>query len=113
MHALSYLFFPSLVSAAAIGLRDGYCSRAAYFLKNDPAGSSIISLKISDWDGTLSDPVETPTGGKGLIGLTASSTGGPPTTNQAGEQLNFSHRVLLIFPQTRCSLRIPSRSPKT
>jgi hypothetical protein len=85
MHALSYLLVPSLVSAAAIAQRDKPNKRAAYFLKNDPAGSSIVSLKISLEDGTLSSPVLTSTGGKGLIGLTASSTGGPPTVNTAGK----------------------------
>lgn len=84
MHALTYLLVPSLVSAAVIGLRDNPNNRAAYFLKNDPAGSSIVSLKISVEGGTLSSPVVTSTGGKGLYGLTASSTGGSPAVGGAG-----------------------------
>ena len=84
MHALTYLLVPSLVSATAIGLRDNPNNRAAYILKNDPAGSSIISLKISVEDGTLSSPVITSTGGKGLYGLTVSSTGGAPAVGGAG-----------------------------
>ena len=89
MHALIYLLVPSLVSAAAIGLRnnDNSCTRAAYFLKNDPAGSSIVSLKISEEDGTLSSPVMTSTGGKGLFGLKTSATGGAPAAGGAGMYL--------------------------
>ena len=87
MRVLTSLFIPSLVSAAAIGLRDNPNLRAAYFLKNDPAGSSIISLKISVEDGTLSSPVVTSTGGKGLFGLTASKTGGAPAAGGAGMYL--------------------------
>lgn len=40
---------------------------AAYFLDNNPDGSSIVSLRIGG-DGTLSDPVRTSTNGFGLIG---------------------------------------------
>ena len=87
MHALTYLLVPALVSAAAIVPRDNPNKRAAYFLKNDPDGASIVAMKISVKDGTLSSPVLTPTGGKGLIGVGASSTGGPPTSNMAGEEL--------------------------
>ncbi len=82
MHILTYLLIPHLVSAVAIGARDDR-NRAAYFLDNNPAGSSIISLKISPEDGSLSNPIRTPTGGKGLFGLTASSTGGSPAAGLA------------------------------
>lgn len=51
--------------------------KAAYFLDNDPAGSSIVALKI-DGEGKVSDPVRTSTGGVGSIGVNA--TGFP---NQA------------------------------
>lgn len=47
--------------------------RAAYFLDDDPAGNSLVSLNISVTDGTLAKPVRTPTGGKGLAGLMAVS----------------------------------------
>jgi hypothetical protein len=86
MHALTFLFFSSLVYATAIGKRDNPDNRAAYILKNDPAGSSIISLKISVEDGTLSSPVLTSTGGKGLIGVTAATN----ATNNAGKQLRYA-----------------------
>lgn len=45
---------------------------AIYFQDNDPAGVSIIALHVAQ-DGTLSNPVRTPTGGKGLAGLVAAS----------------------------------------
>lgn len=80
MHALSLLLAPILVSAAAINSRDS--SRAAYFLDNNPAGSSIVSLQIAE-DGTLSSPVRTSTGGKGLFALTAGTNGAPAAAGGA------------------------------
>ena len=50
--------------------------RAAYFLDNDPAGSSIVSLKISE-DGYLSSPTRIATGGKGLYGANSGGDAGP------------------------------------
>jgi hypothetical protein len=82
MHALSLLIAPVLVSAAAISSRSS--PRAAYFLDNNPAGSSIVSLQIAD-DGTLSYPVRTPTGGKGLLALTAGTNGAAPAAGGAGK----------------------------
>jgi hypothetical protein len=52
-----------LVATADIAVGGG---RVLYFLDNDQAGNSIVSLQISDSDGTLSSPVRTLTGGKGL-----------------------------------------------
>jgi len=83
MHLLAHLLIPQLVSAAALGARD-YGNRAVYFLDNNPAGSSIVSLKISPQDGTLSNPIRTSTGGIGLFGLTASKTGAAPAAGGAG-----------------------------
>ncbi|KAL8711828.1 MAG: hypothetical protein Q9220_003772 [cf. Caloplaca sp. 1 TL-2023] len=48
-------------------------NRAAYFQDNDPVGNFIVALKIDPQDGTLSTPVRTSTGGKGLAGLVAIS----------------------------------------
>ena len=47
--------------------------RAVCFQDNDSTGNSLVALQISDYDGTLSDPVKTSTGGKGLAGLIAVS----------------------------------------
>ena len=33
-------------------------NRAAYFQENDSAGSSLLALQISKYDGTLSNPVK-------------------------------------------------------
>jgi hypothetical protein len=82
MHGLIFLLAPVLVSAAVISSRDD--SRAVYFLDNNPAGASIISLKIAE-DGTLSDPVRTSTGGKGLLALTAGMNGAPAAAGGTGE----------------------------
>ena len=48
-------------------------NRVLYFLDNDTAGNSIVSVKISEQDGTLSSPVRTATGGNGLPQLAAVS----------------------------------------
>lgn len=85
MHALSLLLAPVLVSAAAVSSRQWRDdSRAAYFLDNNPAGSSVISLKIAE-DGALSYPVRISTGGKGLLALTAGMNGAPAAAGGAGE----------------------------
>lgn len=47
-------------------------NRAAYFVDNDAAGSSVVAVRILD-DGALSSFARTPTGGKGLVGLVAPS----------------------------------------
>ncbi|KAH6714828.1 hypothetical protein DL95DRAFT_310985 [Leptodontidium sp. 2 PMI_412] len=83
MHALSLLLAPVLVSAAVVSSRHWRDdSRAAYFLDNNPAGSSVISLKIAE-DGTLSYPVRISTGGKGLLALTAGMNGAPAAAGGA------------------------------
>jgi hypothetical protein len=118
MYALTYLLIPQLVSAAAINGR-GNPNRAAYFLNNDPAGASIVSLKINPNDGTLSSPVVTWTGGKGLYGLTASSTGGAPAAGGAGMNqdplmgITLKSSRYLVYSRlcsclSGCECRIPS-----
>jgi hypothetical protein len=84
MRALALLLVPQLVSAVAIGERN-FDPLAAYFINNDPAGNHIVSLQISPFDGTVSKPVQVPTGGKGAIGLTAGTNGGPPTNDVGGK----------------------------
>jgi len=88
MHALTLLLAPVLVSAAAINSRA--FSRAAYFLDNNPAGSSIISLQIAD-DGTLSYPLRTSTGGMGLLALTAGTNGAAAAAGGAGRIAELPH----------------------
>jgi hypothetical protein len=118
MHALTYLLIPQLVSAVAINGR-GNPNRAAYFLNNDPAGASIVSLKINPNDGTLSSPVVTWTGGKGLYGLTASATGGAPAAGGAGMKqhslmgITLKSSRYLVYPRlcsclSGCECRVPS-----
>lgn len=48
-------------------------NRGAYFQEINESGSSIVSLRISEADGTLSNPNKTPTGGNGPNGLIAIS----------------------------------------
>lgn len=56
-----------------IGSR-AFSPRAAYFLDNNPEGSSIVSLAIAE-NGTLYNPVRTSTGGIGELNLVANATG--------------------------------------
>lgn len=67
MKVLQILGFTSLAAGAAVPAAAPL--RALYFFENDPAGANIVSLKVSSKDGSLSDPVRTSTGGKGLIGV--------------------------------------------
>ncbi|KAI1760796.1 hypothetical protein GGR53DRAFT_525712 [Hypoxylon sp. FL1150] len=49
--------------------------RALYFLENNPAGANIVSLKVSDQDGSLSNPARISTGGNGLVGIGSTGAG--------------------------------------
>ncbi|KAL8945953.1 MAG: hypothetical protein Q9222_007582 [Ikaeria aurantiellina] len=66
-------FFSVCLASPSNSSSLGQLNRAAYFQDNDPAGNFIVALKIDPYDGTLSDPVRTSTGGKGLAGLFAVS----------------------------------------
>ena len=59
-----------LASPLALQAREDTRSRVAYVLGNKPEGNVVLSLAIDSDDGRLSSPVQTSTGGKGLIGLT-------------------------------------------
>ena len=94
MQFLTYLLVPQLVSALAVSQRSNP-NRAAYFLDNNPNGSSIVSLKINSQDGTLSDPVRTSTGGKGLQGLNAPATAGAAPTPGGADSLFTQDSVVV------------------
>ena len=87
MHLTLLSIFGLLISAGAKPIsperRDGQ-NRAAYILDNDPAGASIISLKISVDNGFLSTPVRTGTGGKGLYGKDSKGDAGPDSLFSQG-----------------------------
>ena len=67
----------TLTSALSIHNRWDSRKRAAYTLSNDASGANILALSISVADGTVSNPVLTPTGGKGLLGKNAMGNAGP------------------------------------
>jgi hypothetical protein len=75
MHSLNFLipYLAATAHASVIGSR-AFSPRAAYFLDNNPGGSSIISLAIAE-NGTLYNPVRTSTGGQGRFANVASATG--------------------------------------
>lgn len=65
-----------LASAVSLPARGDTRKRAAYLLSNNPSGDNLLALSISP-NGTVSNPVLTPTGGNGLLGNTANGTSGP------------------------------------
>lgn len=56
----------------------------AYFLYNDPAGASIVSIKIGQDGRLVDDPMKTSTGGMGSLQVNAS--GDPAMTDTLGSQ---------------------------
>src|SRR3569833_2791733 len=90
-----------LAPAAAAGVlpRSG-SAKALYFLDNNPAGASIVSLKISSKDGTLSDPGRTSTGGGGRYGMTAMGVGAGGESRSS----SFSPLSLLFLSSLSLSL---------
>ncbi|KAI4244237.1 MAG: hypothetical protein LQ352_006883 [Teloschistes flavicans] len=71
---LSYFFVVFLLLHLGVtNPANFYRTRVAYFQDNDPNGNFIVALKIDENDGTVSSPVRTSTGGKGLAGLVAIS----------------------------------------
>ena len=66
-----------LASALSLPARGDTRKRAAYLLSNNPGGDNLLALSISVHDGTVSNPVVTPTGGNGLLGNTAKGPAGP------------------------------------
>lgn len=78
------LLLSAVVTASPLGLGQwkgpwhSNGAKAAYFLDNDPSGSSVVSLKIGK-DNLLSDPIRTSTNGYGAIGVNL--TGFPNTAD--------------------------------
>lgn len=98
MAAIKFLSFSLLLPAAlAAPSWPGYPShaphgswpgsdaaaKAAYFLDDDPSGSSIVSLRIGE-NGHLSDPIRTSTEGQGSIGT--NTTGFPNAVDALSSQ---------------------------
>ena len=75
--ALPVLALTPFASPWSIAAREDTRKRAAYTLNNDATGAQLVSFKISVADGTLSHPVATDTGGKGLLGRNGNKTAGP------------------------------------
>ena len=80
------LFAVPLVSATVVNIAAyrEHSSKAVFFLDNRPEGAGIYALSIAE-DGTVSDPIRTSTGGMGLYGLMASTTGGAPAAGSSGK----------------------------
>ena len=68
-------------------------AKAIYFMTNDPAGNSIVAMKVNA-DGTLSEGSITPTGGKGLSGIDGS------TNQTAAPDALFSQSALKVEGNT-------------
>jgi len=69
---LYQLYLLATAVAAHVIQRTG-APKAVYFLDNNPAGSSVVSLEV-DGEGMLSRPVKTSTGGVGMYSVSAPGT---------------------------------------
>ncbi|KAH8890887.1 hypothetical protein GQ53DRAFT_162043 [Thozetella sp. PMI_491] len=87
--------FLALASAAVVP-RSG--AKAVYYLDNDPAGASIVSLQVDPQDGTLSNPVRTSTGGLGLLGNTAAGPAAADPLFSQGSVVVVNDRLLTVNP---------------
>jgi hypothetical protein len=77
------LAFSATATPLSLNHKRDESNRAAYFLDNDPAGSSIITLNISD-DGFLSSPTRISTEGVGLYGIDSGGDAGPDSLFSQG-----------------------------
>lgn len=102
MFSLSNLLFLSLASAAPWQGPGDSGVRAIYTLSNDPAGNNILSLALSQSNGTVSLPVLTSTGGKGLLGLNVGPPFGAPGS-PAGPDALFSQGSVHVDQNVRKS----------
>ncbi|KAI1632399.1 hypothetical protein F4809DRAFT_93131 [Biscogniauxia mediterranea] len=87
--------------------------KALYFLENNPAGANIVAVKVSSQDGTLSDPVRTPTGGKGLIGLNSQGQAAVDTLFSQDAVVVSGNYLLTVNPgsNTVSLFTIPASDP--
>ena len=92
------LALKSTLSLALPQARDS-TKHATYFLQIDPAGDYVVALSNNEDNGTVSSPVRTPTGGKGLAGLLAISQDSLVVSQDVCSSLifvTFKHRVLTV-----------------
>ncbi len=95
MHLLLTSILISLASAHAWRGHNDTSTRAIYTLSNDPSGNKILSLAVSVADGTISSPVLTSTGGKGLLGLNVGPPFGAPGSPAGPDGLFGSGSVVV------------------
>ena len=96
---MHFLYCTLIASALAAPWHMNNHTRAIYTLSNDPSGNNLLSLAISPTDGTVSSPVLTSTGGKGLRGLNVGPPFGAPGSPAGPDSLfgqgavSVSHNV--------------------
>ncbi|KAI1500200.1 hypothetical protein F5X99DRAFT_254780 [Biscogniauxia marginata] len=109
------LRFASLAASVAVPkpYSNSTSPRALYFLENDPAGANIVTVKVSNRDGTLSDPIRTSTGGKGLIGLNSQGQAAVDTLFSQDAVVVSGTHLLAVNPgsNTVSLFTIPERDP--
>ncbi|TGO82746.1 hypothetical protein BPOR_0767g00050 [Botrytis porri] len=101
MYLFQTFLLTPIVLAASMITRHYSRDAAAYFLDNNPNGSTIIAMKISRENGTLSLPTRTSTGGKGMLGLIApaanSTTAPAPGFQGKLFTVNTGSKTLAMF----------------
>ncbi|TEY57669.1 hypothetical protein BOTCAL_0209g00080 [Botryotinia calthae] len=96
MYLFQTFLLTPIVLAASIITRHHSRDAAAYFLDNNPNGSSIIAMRISREDGTLSLPVRTSTGGKGMFGLNAPAANSTAAPAPGFKDTLFSQNSIIV-----------------
>ncbi|KAF5870635.1 putative 3-carboxymuconate cyclase protein [Botrytis fragariae] len=91
----TFLLAP-IVLAASIITRHHSRDAAAYFLDNNPNGSTIVAMSISREDGTLSLPTRTSTGGKGMLGLDAPAANSTAAPAPGDRDTLFSQNSIIV-----------------
>ncbi|KAI5918649.1 hypothetical protein F4810DRAFT_561712 [Camillea tinctor] len=115
MKASYILGFATLAAGAAVPTRffNSTFHDALYFLENNPAGANIVAIPISSRDGTLSDPIRTPTGGNGLIGLNSQGQAVVDTLFSQDAVVVSGNHLLTVSPgsNTVSLFTIPESDP--
>ncbi|KAF7916685.1 hypothetical protein EAE99_009578 [Botrytis elliptica] len=96
MHLFRTFLLTPIILAASIITRHHSRDAAAYFLDNNPNGSTIIAMRISREDGTLSLPTRTSTGGKGMLGLNAPAANSTVAPAPGDKDTLFSQNSIIV-----------------
>ncbi|KAF7945578.1 hypothetical protein EAE96_010345 [Botrytis aclada] len=96
MYLFRILLLTPIVLAASIITRHHSRDAAAYFLDNNPNGSTIIAMRVSREDGILSLPTRISTVGKGMFGLDAPAANSTAAPAPGSADTLFSQNSIIV-----------------